>query len=258
MTRLADEVDALRLKLDANRLERCRDIVRKLSTEPGIDPIGHTILQLPWQRSDADLCDGFVSEAALRWQEESFAPLYTLTLPTQYIFTESIGGINVREEEAAGMFYAEEGHQIQVSYVSRPLRDELLTLERGKVYRRISERRDDGALAHRITHQVRVRSIVSELATHDPERWRIIVDWANEPLTWHAKEYRNGRVVKQTPSLADCTLQELTDLYPIDEAMAARILDARTRYGVLTRDVLRQVEGISATQLQWIESFTRS
>lgn len=253
---LSEEMDSLRLKMDANRLQRFKYITAHLPSDPGTDSYGHIVLQRAWQRSDAEYCYGFISENVLRWQSDEFAPLYTPTNTDQHRHDETIDGIALYDGEM-GCLYDEHGHEIHLLYAPRALRDQLEELEINKVYRWESKHYRNDVLETEITRQVRLRCVRSELVTHDPIRWKVVLDIAHEPLTWHRRDLVDGNIVRETPSLQHCTEVDLKSLYPIDTDAAQRVLAARAHYGTLNLTNLRQI-GLTPEQIEWIESFMRT
>jgi ribosome-binding protein aMBF1 (putative translation factor) len=96
----------------------------------------------------------------------------------------------------------------------------------------------------------------SELVTHDPPRWRVILDVIREPLTWHRRDFEDGELVNETPTLQTCSKEDLEDFHLIDADAAQRVLDAREKWGVLNSEILRKIE-LTESQIECIESFTR-
>lgn len=253
---LSEELDSLRLKMDANHLQRFRYIAKHLPAEPDCDPYGHLVLQRGWEKADAEYCYGFVSGNILRWQSGELAPLYTPTSSDRHRHDESINDIPLLDDEA-GCVYLEDNHAIHLIYAPRTLRDQLEDLETEKVYRWFSKHYRNDVLETEISSQVQLRFVRSELVTHDPVRWKVVLDVSREPLTWHRRDLVDGEITKETPSLQNCTEEDLVSLYPVDADAAQRVLAAREQHGLLNAELLRQVEGLSSLQLEWIESFMR-
>lgn len=252
---LSEEMDTLRLKIDSNRLTRFNDIIKHLPTDPQTDPHGYFVLQRPWLKSDAEYCYGFVSDNILRWQSDEFEPLYVPDQPDDHRHDDMIDGVLLADGEI-GCIYHELDHEIYLLYAPPPLREALCKLETEKVYAWNSKHYRNEVLESEIRSQVRLRYVRSELVTHDPPRWKVVLDIAREPLTWHRQDFENGNVVKETPTLQTCSKEELEDLYPMDSDAAQRVLDAREKHGMLNSNLLRQIK-LTDSQIEWIESFMR-
>ncbi len=253
----SQELDALRMKIDANRLQRFKEITKHLPSKPNEEPYGYAVLQRPWKKTDASYCYGFVAENVLRWQDAEFEPLYDLSSSDSYHHEESIDQIKLSHEESGCLYYREHDHRIHLIYTSRETRDQLQALVPGKVYRWFSQSYKNGALTSEIIYQVRLRFVKSELITHDPVRWRVFIDISQEPLTWYRRDFEDGQVTSETPSLQNCTADDLIELYPVDADAANRVIAVRDQHGLLNIELLRQIDGLTKEQLRWIESFTR-
>gem|GEM_PF-2543590 len=254
---LSKEIDALRLKIDANRLQRFVYITEHLPSEPDIESHGYRVLQRDWENADAEYCYGFVAENALRWQSDEFEPLHTPKCADRYRQEESINNIQLSDGEKGCLYTSDQLNlETHLIYTPASLRDLLEDLDIGKVYPWFSKHYTNDLLNTEISCQVRLKYVHSELVTHDPVRWKVVFQVTRQPLTWHRCDIIDGKVAKETPSLQDCSKDDLVSLYPVDEDAAQRVLEAREHNGLLTLELLRELD-LTAPQLEWIESFMR-
>jgi hypothetical protein len=258
VTRVSDNLDLLKLKIDSNRLDRFNYITEHLSTEPNGKRYGYRVMQRSWEKADAEFCYGFVAENVLRWQSDELSPFYTPSVPFQRKVEESINGISLSGGEKELVYLDNEmKHEIYRVYVPPEIRDQLETLKIGMIYRWISKHYQNDVLETEISSQVRLNFFRSELTTHDPERWRIVLDKSREPFSFHRCNYLDGKLISETPCLQECTEEDLILLSPVDSNAAKLILAARDRHGFLNAEVFRQIKGLSQEQVEWIEYFIR-
>jgi hypothetical protein len=252
---LSKEIDTLRLKIDSNRFHRFNDIIKHLPADWQIDNHGHFILQRPWQKSDAEYCYGFVSDNILRLQSDEFEPLYVPQQSDECRHDNTIAGISINNCEI-GCIYFELDHETYLFYATPSLRESISNLETGKIYAWNSKHYRNEVLETEIDRRVSLRYVRSELVTHDPPRWRVLLDVIREPLTWHRRDFKDGELVNETPTLQTCSKEDLEDFHLIDADAAQRVLDAREKWGVLNSEILRKIE-LTESQIECIESFTR-
>lgn len=250
---LSEMVDALRMKVDPARMDRFSRIIGHLPEPGGV----YSLMQRPWEARDADFCYGFVSETILRWQSDSFPPLYAVE-DTDHRLSQSINGVDLPSGEIACSYHLKESQETLLVFAREGTRAAIEGgLEVGPTYRYRLEHYEGGSLIAEIDCDVVLGALqIGDIVTHDPQRWKVMLSWSTVPLTWHRKEFKDGEIVGESPSLRTCTREELLDLHPIDEAAADLVLAHRDQGGELAGESIRQI-GLTDEQARWIESFTR-
>lgn len=248
---IAEELDALRLKIDANRLNRFREIVGHLPSNWDVGDRGNSVLQREWEKRDADFCYTFVTENVLRWQSDEFEPLYERNT-SDYRNEEIISDINLSDAEH-GCSFSGDDCETELLYTPREIRDQLARLDQSIPHTRIVRYYKKGVLSTEVVCKVRIKHVSSDLLTHDPVRWKVVLCTCREPFTLHSKEFEDGKITSESPNIQTCTKKELEEIYSIDEKAAKLVIEARTKHGEITPESLRQIEGLSEKQITAIE-----
>jgi len=251
---IAEELDTLRLKIDANRLNRFRDIVGHLPSDWNAGDRGNSVLQREWEKRDADFCYSFVTENILRWQSDEFEPLYERNT-SDHRREEIIGNANLSDAEHGCSFLGDDC-ETELFYTSREIRDQLEKIKHTKnPVTRIMRYYKKGILTTETICKVQIKRISSDLLTHDPIRWKVVVCTARVPFTFQRKDYEDGKVISKSPNIKTCTKKELEAVHAMDKKAAKLVIDARIKYGKVTSKLLRKI-GLSEKQTTAIEMAT--
>ena len=96
------------------------------------------------------------------------------------------------------------------------------------------------------------------VATHKPIRWELVLGIERVPFTWRRRDYQNGKLKEESPSINKSSVSKLATLYGVDEKLAKKVISYRKAVGKITKkEDLWNIEGINEEQVWWLSHFTR-
>jgi hypothetical protein len=179
---LAEEVDAISRGIDMARYHVFKDYVRHIPHEYWADWRGNSVLQRPWTADDARFAYQFVIDASLQWEARDLDPLRPPVADHGYAWRRWIDGIEIAAS-AMDMGYIDlKGEQIDVLYCDRALAEAMKTISAGTAHTSKGFRHDPDGSEHTFVHEGVIQAMDVELATHEPERWRVVIWWREYEL----------------------------------------------------------------------------
>ncbi|MFA6500030.1 MAG: helix-hairpin-helix domain-containing protein [Desulfurivibrionaceae bacterium] len=258
---IAENIEGLKLGLNSTLFERFKEIIDHIPSSHRSDDRGHTVMQRGWEKKDAQFCYSFTSNNIIRWQAEELEPLYKISLgDEERNFEESINGINITpDSENSGCIYAgEKGSEIILQFVDTKTKIGIDTLETGKDYDWKDIHRINGELNLIIESKVLLKYKRCSIATHNPIRWELVLGFERVPFTWWRRDYKNGKLKEESPSINKSSANKLITLYGVDEKLAKKVVSYRKAVGkILKKEDLWNIEGINEEQVWWLSYFTR-
>lgn len=175
---VGDELELSRLDVDITKYQRYVRYIRHIPNE-----IGSIIMQRPWNIHDARFCYDFVSSAVLLWQSIEPENLYPLNLTDSYEWETNIGGVIIPRGTEHGCTYVHENpaigcmEEMNLYFMPRESKDKLSELKsetsiviKGKIFK-------NGIFEREYSRSGIFLGSYARLATHNPERWEVILWW---------------------------------------------------------------------------------
>lgn len=259
MEALVDEMQALRLGVNATRLDRFRRILDHIPHDRRIDKSGNMVMMRPWLESDAQFCLSFASEYALKWQLDALEPLNSQTRTNdEYRIDEFVNDLPIENEPDLGCGFGGLGDRDgQLWYVGEVAIEALRELNVGETYRWSSVHYRNGEVSTKIYYDAKLTQFHCRVATTRPKRWEVFIWRSRVAFTWHREDFVDGKSTKISVDLNKADAATLCTLYSIDESMAKKVIALRTALGVITsREQLESISGITNQQLDWLTKFT--
>ena len=175
---IGEELEVSRLGIDLANYRRFMEYVNHIP-----DATGNIVMQRPWNEQDARFCYDFVTNAILFWQGEEPEDLYPLNMSDKYEWQIKIGDIIIPRNTESGFVNLTENpisgnqEEMNVYFVSRKLKDKLIALKSESLTTVINKIFKNGKIDNTISNSVILLSCYARLATHEPERWEVIVWW---------------------------------------------------------------------------------
>jgi len=218
-------------------------------------------MQRPWDSSDSKFCYQFAVDMILKWQNDTFQPLYETHFGDEYKFTIRFAGIELSSDEyTSGFVSVDDNERFSCYVVEGSVESQLSSLSRDSQFKEETELFKNGQLVSKTAEQVRLHWLSTRLVTNNPPRWEVVLWYESIPLSWRRQEIAAGVVVKDSMCINTATLEELQSIDPeiIDEAAAQAIIDSRNRAGDIKNvDDLRRISSLSDKQRDWLARFTR-
>lgn len=139
------------------------------------DSWGETVMQRAWTKEDAAYCYNFAANTILRWQARDKEKLYTPKLDKEYVFDETIAGINLSKDSEGGCSYYFHDDKLYLFYTTKHKKRLFEKLEKSKIYEYRTVRFVDGEKEEEYEEQIELRGKHIFLATNNPERWGIVI-----------------------------------------------------------------------------------
>lgn len=139
------------------------------------DSWGQIVMQRPWTKEDATYCYNFAGNTILRWQARDKEKLYTPSFDKEYVFDESIAGINISKGSEGGCAYFYPSDKLYLFYTSKEKKRLFEKLEKNKTYEYRTERFVDGEKDTDYKEQIELLGNHIFLVTNEPERWGIVL-----------------------------------------------------------------------------------
>ncbi|MEX0772361.1 MAG: helix-hairpin-helix domain-containing protein [Balneolales bacterium] len=255
---IATLIEINNLGIDYTKFNRYKELVDHIPSRYNATSWGHAVMQRPWENEDALFIYSFASNYIYKWQSQELEPLYELGSEFHdYEIQESIAGIKLLEDSHAYSYF-DERQEIQIFYVDAKTKEALSKLEEGKVYKYHSNHLKKGVLESEFNYNILLHKLLYNLETNNPPRWEIILKYSIVPLTWHRKEYRSNKIIKETASLNDSSTDELVKIDKIGKKTAQKIISYRNKKGKFkSGDDVKKVEGLSYKQIDELLKYTR-
>lgn len=176
---IGEELEASRLNIDLQAYQLFGRYIDHIPVEYRADKTGGSIvMQRPWNEQDARFCYDFAASAILLWQSEEPDNLYSIDLPDIHESEVSIGDLAIPRETERGAFYLHENdEEMEVYFVSRELKDELLALRRETSYTIKGKVYVNDMLKREYSYSIILLASYARVATNNPERWEVILWW---------------------------------------------------------------------------------
>lgn len=261
--KITNEIELSRLNINLKKYDRFSEYIRYIPSEYNADKsMGYTVMQRPWNREDAMFCYSFASETIIKWQEEELEPIYNPRFPIDSYKSETkIGDVVISEYLEHGCYY-DYGFDstVELIYVDKFVKEKLDELIPEKIYLYSDKTLKEGELNTVIECNIKLLNVNKKLITNNPERWEIAL-WYNQiPFTWNKKDYKDGKVFKETPCINTANEEELHSLNEdiITKKMARKIISLRRAVGkICSTEDLKKIDGINDEQIMWLSRFTR-
>jgi len=256
---ISDVLDELRYGLDAVKYERYLQIVEHIPNDYRVDNGGYTVMQKPWELSDAQFCYSFVSDTILKWQSQKLEPLYEVEISEkEYSIQEYIDDLLIESESGYGChYYEKEYSEAKLLYVGRETKDFTNGFRKDETHAFKSKHYEQGELKIEIEHKGIISDVAVKLVTHNPERWEVVISYRNEPFSFDRRDYSKGKIVERSPSINSATQEELMTLYSIDNVAANKVIAYREAVGKIeSTEDLERINGLSIIQKRWLIEFT--
>lgn len=147
-----------------------------------------TVLQRPWEKSDADFCYNFVTNTILQWEIEELPSIINHTEndstfpPVKFI--ERIEGINITERFAEyGCHYFLGDCSARLFYVNKDGWSQLKPSLEKRILKFESERYVAQNMNLHISNYKSIKSYDINLKMHDPAIWEVIIRYEDIPFT---------------------------------------------------------------------------
>lgn len=262
--KITDIIEMLRLNINLKKYDRFFEYMKHIPSKYNVSKDeGYVIMQRQWNREDAMFCYGFVSETIIKWQEEELEPIYITDLIDKYIFEKKIGDVILSENSygySCSFLYALGQPIVDLIYVDKFVKEKIDKLISEKDYLYLEKIYKNGKLETIIEYKIKLLNINKKLITNNPERWEITL-WYNQiPLTWYRKDYKDDKVINETPCINTANENELRSIYEdlITEKIAKKIVSLRKAIGKICHiEDLKKIDGITNEQIMWLASFTR-
>lgn len=261
--KITNEIELSRLNINLKKYDKFSEYIRYIPSKYNADKsIGYTIINRPWNREDAMFCYSFASEIVIKWQEEESEPIYN---PRIYIDSykdkTKIGDVVISEYLEHGCYY-DFGFDsvVELIYVDKLTKQKLGKLVPGKKYLYSSNSYREGKLNCKIKFNIELLNIEKKIITNNPERWEVTLWYNKIPFTWNRKDYKNGRLYKETISINNANEKELHSINEniITKKMAKKIASLRKVIGkICSIEDLKKIDGITDEQINWLSEFTR-
>lgn len=243
--------------INYTKFERYREIIDHIPGKYKVESWS-SVMQRPWNKEDANFIYGFVSQYVYKWQIEELDPLYERdSFHNKFTIIESLGGIELKET-APSFIYTEEEQDIRIHYVSEKTKNDLESLKENSIYRFNSIHYKDGQKDLDLNFDVKLLKILFNLETNNPVRWEVIINFEKVPLSWHRKDFENGKLVKESPSLNTSDLNKLIELDHIGEVTAQKIIFFREENsGINNPKDLDEIDNLTKKQKEEILKYSR-
>jgi hypothetical protein len=140
------------------------------------DSGGHTILQRSWEKDDAIFCYSYVANVVLGWQAKEKERLYVPKLDVEYVFNETIAGINITKESEHGCYYFFGGDEmLHLFYTSKAIKRRFEKLKKNKIYMCKSVEYVNGKRNKVHEKKMELLGQYIFLMTNEPERWGVVI-----------------------------------------------------------------------------------
>lgn len=140
------------------------------------DSYGNIVMQRPWTRDDALFCYNFVANTILRWQFHDKGKLYPLISDKEYIFNESIAGINITKHSEGGCYYCyDDNNRLYLFYTSKQIKRRFDKVKKNKEYLFKTVSYIDGKRDSVVEEKIILLGKYIFLMTSEPEKWGIVI-----------------------------------------------------------------------------------
>ena len=134
---IREELELSYLGINHPEYRRFNEYVRHIPREYCAEDLcGRPLMQRPWERDDAIFCYNYVAGTILRWQSREKERLYTTKLDKDYVFNETIAGINItRKAEGGCSYYYDNNQRFYLFYASKGIKKRFEKIQKNKLYK---------------------------------------------------------------------------------------------------------------------------
>lgn len=261
--KITNEIELSRLNINLKKYDRFSEYIRYIPSEYNADKSkSYSVMQRQWNREDAMFCYSFASETIIKWQEEEFEPIYNPRFPVDSYKSETkIGDVVISEYLEHGCYF-DFGFSsaVELIYVDKLAKQKFDKLIPGKKYLYSDNIFREGKLDTVINFNVELLNVEKKLITNNPERWEVTLWYDQIPFTWERKDYKNGKLFKETISINTADEKELHSINKniITKKMAKKIISLRKAIRkICSTEDLKKIDGINNEQIMWLSRFTR-
>ena len=255
---ISEEFELSRLGVNLSKYQKYCDYLHYLPSDIHPKNTGWAIKD-EWTEKDAKFCYEFVSETIIKWETDDlpFNDDDEIIIDNVYSFKDTLGGVDLSGVFPGGCHYYFDSDQVmELKYIAKSVRDELITLKVGRVYEGISLRYKLGNLDIKSVEKIKLLSIETEIFTTVPERWEALIWLEIVPFSRYREKYNEkGEIIEKTPCINTATVEELKDALPesADRNLANKIVSLREISGkIKNKNDLKKIKGITEYEISWI------
>lgn len=176
--------DAIKSELELNCLgindseyRRFREYLAHIPHEHcSEDSWGQILMQRDWKREDATFCYSYATNVLLRWQAKEKERLYVPIPDKQYIFNETIAGINITKESEGGCSYIYDGDQrVYLFYTNKAIKRRFEKTSKNRNYKYRTITYIDGKRDSVREEEIELLGRHVFLISNEPERWGVVI-----------------------------------------------------------------------------------
>src|SRR5450756_1788666 len=147
------------------------------------DSWGQIDMQRAWEKDDAIYCYSYAANVLLRWQAKEKERLYVPRFDKEYVFNETIAGINITKESEDGCSYLYERDQrVYLFYTSKAIKRRFEKTKKNQVYGYRTVIYINGKRDSVRERKIELLGRYVFLVTNEPERWGVVI-WYREITT---------------------------------------------------------------------------